>query len=197
MTLWAIVPVKPLRRGKSRLAGFLTRKERLDLNKKLLTHTLDTLGTIPEIENILVISRDPAALSLARRHGARTVQEDSSSHLNDALVRATFVASAYATAGVLVLPADLPLLAPEDIHAMLARAHSPPVVVIAPDRHRAGTNALLISPAGLIEYSFGPESFQVHCQRAKAAGARLEVCELNSLALDIDMPEDLDLIDFS
>jgi len=49
MTLWAIVPVKPLRWGKSRLAGVLTQEERVDLNRQLLIHTLDTLRDIPDI----------------------------------------------------------------------------------------------------------------------------------------------------
>jgi 2-phospho-L-lactate guanylyltransferase len=79
---------------------------------------------------------------------------------------------------------------------MLARAVDPPVVVIAPDRHREGTNALLICPAGLIEYGFGPGSFELHCARAREVGARLEICELATLALDIDMPEDLEQIQF-
>ena len=196
MTLWAIVPVKPLKRGKSRLSGILSRKERSDLNRHLLTHTLDTLKKLPTIEQVLVISRDQEALALARGCGARTVQEKGNSKLNEALIRATFVAKKYATAGVLVLPADLPLITPEDIQAMMDLAVDPPVVVIAPDRRREGTNALLISPAGLIDYSFGPGSFSRHCEAVHAAGARLEICELSSLALDIDNPEDLELIKF-
>ena len=78
---------------------------------------------------------------------------------------------------------------------IIERATNPPVVVIAPDRHESGTNALLISPAGLIEYDFGENSFKRHCQRAEAAGARLEVLHLPSLALDLDLPEDLALLD--
>jgi 2-phospho-L-lactate guanylyltransferase (CobY/MobA/RfbA family) len=74
---------------------------------------------------------------------------------------------------------------------MLARIGEPPVVVAAPDRHRDGTNALLVCPAGLIEYEFGQGSFQRHCDRAIKAGARLEICEFPSLALDLDRPEDL------
>jgi 2-phospho-L-lactate guanylyltransferase len=77
---------------------------------------------------------------------------------------------------------------------MLARAQHPPVVVVAPDRRRQGTNALLVCPVGLIDYQFGPGSFQRHCNRALKAGARLEVCELPSLALDVDMPEDLEVV---
>jgi 2-phospho-L-lactate guanylyltransferase (CobY/MobA/RfbA family) len=52
----------------------------------------------------------------------------------------------------------------------------------------------LISPSGLIEYDFGENSFQRHCERARNAGARLEIVNLPSLGLDLDLPEDLELI---
>ena len=194
MTLWAIVPVKPLRREKSRFSRILTEDERADLNRYLLAHTLETLSKIPEIEQVLVVSRDQAALSLAREYNAKTVQENGAPHLNIALTRATIIAKEYATRGVLVVPADLPLIRSEDVQVMLALVKDPPVVVVAPDRHHEGTNALLVCPAGLIEYDFGPGSYDRHCERARIAGARLEIVELDSLALDMDLPEDLDLV---
>jgi 2-phospho-L-lactate guanylyltransferase len=194
MTFWAIVPVKPLRRGKSRLAEVLTDEERLDLNSQLLIHTVDTLKEISEIEHVLVVSRDQAALSLARAHGARTVQENGAPELNVALTRATIVAKRYATRGVLIIPSDLPLISKEDVYAMLELVKDPPVVIVVPDRKKEGTNALLVCPVGLIEYDYGPNSFERHCQRARQAGARLEICELPSLTLDIDLPEDLELV---
>ena len=194
MTLWAIVPVKPLRRGKSRLAGTLTEDERTELNRALLQHTLETLSELKEVDGVLVVSRDPNALTIARNHGARTVQEDGQPELNTALKRATIVAQVYATRGILVLPADLPLITREDILALINRAIKPPVVVIAPDRHKKGTNALLISPPGLIEYDFGENSFQRHCELIKKAGARLEIVDLPSLGLDLDVPEDFEII---
>ncbi len=194
MTLWAIVPVKPLRRGKSRLAGALSEDERTELNRSLLQNTLKTLSELKEVEEVLVISRDPHALTIARNYGARTVREDGQPELNTALKRATVVAQVYATGAVLILPADLPLVKSEDVLALIERAGEPPSVVIAPDRHGTGTNALLISPSGLIEYDFGENSFQRHCQRAQEAGARLEIVNLPSLGLDLDLPEDLELV---
>ena len=80
------------------------------------------------------------------------------------------------------------------MRAILDLAKDPPVVVLVPDRHRSGTNALLVCPVGLIEYDFGPGSFQRHCERANQVGARLEICELPSIALDMDLPEDLELV---
>ena len=194
MTLWAIIPVKPLRRGKSRLAGALSEDERTELNRTLLEHTLKTLSGLKELEEVLVISRDPQALTIARNHGARTVRENGQPELNTALKRATVIAQVYATRGVLVLPADLPLITREDVLTLIQHADDPPVVVIAPDRHGKGTNALLLSPSGLIEYDFGEDSFQRHCDRVRASGARLEIVDLPSLGLDLDIPEDLEII---
>ena len=195
MALWAIVPVKPLRSGKSRLASVFTPEERVDLNRHLLENTLNTLKDIPEIEHVLVVSRDQAALSFAREKGARTVQENGDPELNIALKRATIVAKTYSTRGVLIIPADLPLMTQEDILAVLERGKKPTVIVVAPDRHRKGTNALLVSPAGLINYDYGPNSFKHHCDLAQEVGARLEICELPSLALDLDVPDDLEVLE--
>jgi 2-phospho-L-lactate guanylyltransferase len=194
MTLWAIVPVKPLRRGKSRLSGLLSEDQRTQLNEELLAHTLKILQSVPEIEQTLVISRDPAALALARDHGARTVREEGTPQLNSALKRATLFAKTYVTRGVLILPMDLPLMDPDDISTLVYRSQgSDPVVVINPDRHGDGTNALLVCPTGQIEYQFGPGSFQLHCDLAVKSGARLEICDLPNLALDVDFPEDLQI----
>ena len=74
---------------------------------------------------------------------------------------------------------------------MIQAAQDPPTVVIAPDYQKSGTNGLLINPAGLIQYEFGPGSFERHIEQAKAKGAKVEVLELPSLAHDVDLPEDL------
>lgn len=194
MILWAIVPVKPLRRGKSRLAGIFNENQRTKLNEEMLVHTLRMLHAVPEIEHTLVVSRDPSALSIARDQGARTVREAGTPRLNSALTRATLFAKSYVTRGVMIIPMDLPLMTPEDIQTLITRSQGgDPVIVIAPDRHQLGTNALFVRPAGLIDYEFGPSSFQHHCKQAQKIGARLEICDLPNLALDVDYPEDLDL----
>jgi 2-phospho-L-lactate/phosphoenolpyruvate guanylyltransferase len=194
MSLWAIVPVKPLRRGKSRLAGVLTEEERTFLNYNMLANTLKTLKSVPEVDQILVISRDTSALAMARDFKALTVQEDGSSNLNTALQRATIVAQFYTAQRILILPADLPLINKENLQTFIRAASRPPVLVISPDLRRDGTNALLSNPPGLIEYQFGPGSFQRHVQQAQKYHVRVEVCELPALALDLDLPEDLEML---
>lgn len=194
MTLWAIVPVKPLRRGKSRLSTVLTEEERTALNSHLLVNSLNILSSVDEIETILVVSRDPAALTIAREHHARTVLEDGNPELNTALRRASVVAQAYSANEVMVIPADLPLITKEDILAFLKKAGEPPEVIIAPDRRKDGTNSLYINPTGLIEFSYGPGSFEKHLQLARQCNARISIVEKFSFGLDLDLPEDLELL---
>ena len=64
MTIWAIVPVKPIQRAKSRLAKVLSRDERATLSRQLLKNTLDTLSEVTQVERTLVISRDSEVLSM-------------------------------------------------------------------------------------------------------------------------------------
>ena len=193
MTLWAIVPVKPLSQGKSRLKGVLTQQERAELNQGMLLNTLAVLSQVPRIEQIVVVSRDTKALALARQHGAKTIAERGSPSLNGALTRATTLAAGKGATAVLILPADLPLIEAADLKQLIVSAAGPPSVVIAPDRHGSGTNALLLSPPGLLEYEFGPDSFTRHLERAERVDAKIAVCDLPALALDLDAPEDLEI----
>lgn len=194
MTIWAIVPVKPLRLGKSRLSGVLSDDERAILNRMFLEQTLEILRNTPAVTQTLVVSRDPAALAIAREFGARTVLEDGNPNLNSALTRATMLARNYATRGVLVLPADLPLLHKEDLQQFFDHIYKSPSVLITPDRHENGTNALLMSPGGLIPYTFGPGSFNRHCEQARKIGAHLEIVRNENIELDLDTPDDLALL---
>jgi 2-phospho-L-lactate guanylyltransferase (CobY/MobA/RfbA family) len=68
-------------------------------------------------------------------------------------------------------------------------------VVLSPDRQEDGTNAMLVVPPGLIPFAYGMESFRRHRQLAEEAGATVKIYHTESLALDIDTPEDLILLD--
>jgi 2-phospho-L-lactate guanylyltransferase len=172
----------------------LTEDQRTRLNRYLLEHVLTILKEVTEIDHTLVVSRDPAALALTREMGGRTVLEDGTPQFNTAIKRATIVAKAQGAHAVLVLPADLPLIQPADIRLLLKNGLKPPVVVIAPDKRKDGTNGLLVNPAGIIEYGYGPGSFHCHSERAVESGARLKVIYSPNIALDLDLPEDLQAV---
>ncbi len=192
MSIWVLIPVKPLVRAKSRLAGALSPEQRQQLAEYMFRHVLNVVRGVPQIMGTLVVSRDSKALAIAREYNARTVQESGQPELNAALTRATQVVASWGCQGVLVLPADLPLLTGEDVARMASLGIDAPSVVIATDQHGDGTNALLVRPPGYIEYAFGPGSFKRHVQLAQAAGAVVQEFKSDRLALDIDMPADLD-----
>ena len=64
-------------------------------------------------------------------------------------------------------------------------------VVIVPDRHGSGTNALMISPPDAFRPSFGPDSLNRHLTLAQEAGLKHSVEEVPSLSHDVDTPDDL------
>ena len=92
---------------------------------------------------------------------------------------------------MLVLAADLPFLNPENLLEMTILSKHLLQVRIAPDRLRSGTNALLLSPPGVIPFCFGPGSFDLHCEAAALTGAIFTEVNSPSLAFDLDQPEDL------
>jgi 2-phospho-L-lactate/phosphoenolpyruvate guanylyltransferase len=193
VNIWAIIPVKPFNRSKSRLAGVLSAKQRELLSRQMLEQTLQTLKQVEEITGILVISRDTAALALARHYEAQTVQESGTPELNEALTRATqVVVATWNARSVLVLASDMPLLRAQDIREVVALSDTIGVV-LASDRRHDGTNALLVRPPSLIPYRYGEGSFQRHINEARQIGIEPRVYESPTLALDIDVPVDLDL----
>ncbi len=80
----------------------------------------------------------------------------------------------------------------DDIQALIALAKNPSIV-IATDHNGDGTNALLVRPPGLIQFDYGPGSYQRHIASAERAGIEVMTYHSDRLASDIDVPEDLDL----
>ena len=91
---------------------------------------------------------------------------------------------------MLLVPGDCPSLDPAEVAALLAGARDAGVVIV-PDRHGTGTNALLLTPPDVLAPAFGPDSFARHVSRAAAAGTTVRVAHAASLELDVDTPGDL------
>lgn len=185
----AIVPMKPFAEAKGRLADVLDEMARVELSRELFARTLAVLTRARGVARVAVVSRDDQVLRSARSAGAWAMWE-AKRGLNEALEQATQVAKANGSHAVLIIPADLPRLVTGDIERMIKLGRKPPCVVVAPSRRDQGTNALLVNPTGLIHYAFGEESFAEHQRLAEQAGARVEVYRSESVAFDLDLPED-------
>jgi 2-phospho-L-lactate/phosphoenolpyruvate guanylyltransferase len=196
MRVVAIVPIGELEGAKSRLGGTLDAEERRDLVDRMFDRTVRAALATPGIAETLVVSPDREALATAAALGARTLRQRSQG-LNRGLGEARDDALAGGADAIVVVPIDLPLVSSAtlaEIIAPLSVVAERPLVILAPDRHGRGTNALVLAPPTAIEFGFGGDSRAAHAACAADAGARY--VELDGpLSVDIDTPDDLLLVE--
>ena len=187
---FAIIPVKPLRRAKSRLARTLKAPTRAALVRSIFSRTLDVIAQVPRLDGGIVVSRDLTILELARQRKATALME-SDSGLNPAITQAAHWAAQHHARSVIVIPVDLPLITADDLNNLLDLALEPRVMIIAPDRHGAGTNVLLVRPPEAIRFSYGTASFHIHRRQAQEHNLAVHEYYSPTTAFDIDLPDDL------
>jgi 2-phospho-L-lactate guanylyltransferase len=189
MTTAAILPVKRFAHAKRRLSASLPADLRRSLAEAMVSDVLRALRRTGAIDEIVVVTAEPIASALASSQGARVVGDPQERGHSEAALLG--IAALEDIDRVLLLPGDCPALAPSDIEAVLAAAPGAPSVVIVPDRHGTGTNALVLSPPSAITPAFGPDSRARHESAATAARLEHVVVAVDAFAMDVDTPEDL------
>jgi len=190
-SVWAVIPVKDLAQAKQRLADVLDAAERRLLFRAMLEDVLSVVCPCPDLAGVVVVTRDREAAALAAAYGARVLAEQRNRGHTAASSFGARVLSEEGACGMLQLPADLPLITPQDVQ-MLLRAHaSAPAVTLAPSRDARGSNAVLCSPPDVLPLRFGEDSYVPHLERARALGVEPAIVERPGLALDVDTPDDL------
>ena len=168
--LVAVVPMKSMDLAKSRLATVLDPAGRRALARQMLDHVLETLKQ--------------AGLSQVR-------VADGERDLNADVAAAARLVQGEGATDLLLVMADLPYIAADDIAALLEAGRQSPVVIA--EAKDGGTNALLLKPPTALEFSFatGQPSARRHAELARAAGIEPTVLKRPGLARDIDTPADL------
>lgn len=200
---WAVVPVKSFAEAKSRLSSFLDDSARRGLALAMLEDLLVTLSAVEQIDQVLIVSSEPQAFEMADLYGAMILREPVNVDLKPGADRGLNPAIKHAASflrkknidQMLVLPADIPLMNPGDVRVLIEQSmttdDTSQNLVLVSDENADGTNALLVSPPDLIEFSYGQNSYQHHIQQAKQLNANLFLPNLPSFCLDIDTPDDL------
>ncbi|HTE14602.1 MAG TPA: 2-phospho-L-lactate guanylyltransferase [Burkholderiales bacterium] len=189
--LHVVLPHRGVAAGKSRLSAVLDDAARSELNRWLLSRTLRIVAAcLGEAQRCVVVSPCISTLTLARHAGASTLTERVPAlGLNAALAQGAAYAAMLGAQRLLILPCDLPLLDIAAWEAMLALPGSDGDVVVAPDRHGTGTNAMLVD-ATMRAFAFGAGSLARHVATATARGARVWTCHHPALAFDLDTEAD-------
>lgn len=201
MRTTAVLPVKDFGAAKQRLAGSgaspthgLSPKHRQALAEAMFCDVLTALSKVSRIDEVLVVTGGAPARRIARDRGVRVVPDDEHGH-NPAALAGIKAAIGTGADRALLVPGDCPGLDPSELDRLLSRLVAVPSVLIVPDRHGTGTNALVLTPPDVFTPSFGPGSCRRHLEAARAAQATAEVVGVPSLATDVDTPEDLDALE--
>jgi len=193
MPTLAILPVKNFADAKQRLGSELAPGPRRALAEAMFSDVLVALRRAQAVDEVLVVTGDHGAQRIAGGHGAIVLDDEERGH-NVAAATGIRAALERGVDRALLVPADCPLLDPQQLDELIARPAQQRSALIVPDRHGTGTNALLLTPPDSLTPAFGEGSCERHVSNAGAAGTTHEVVEVPSLALDIDTPDDLEAL---
>ena len=192
----AVVPIRSLTGGKSRLSGAVDAEARAELIRLMLCNVLRALSETTGVDQIAVVSPEPAALALAANlidHAELLAQPVDTPGLLPALELGRDHARDACAGSLVIVFGDLPRLTAADVDAVL---RSNADVVIAPDRDGVGTNALLLRGQAIASFPFrfGDVSFPAHLAAAESLGLCVDVVEREGLSFDLDTPGDLTML---
>jgi 2-phospho-L-lactate/phosphoenolpyruvate guanylyltransferase len=185
-----LVPVKDLKSAKQRLASVLDQPSRTQLAQAMLEDVLEVLASWNNHPEVALVTRDSFALTLASRFDFQVIVDHANTSETEAIAMATHICEMRHVDSTLVIPADIPLLAVEELQQIYDVAPAEGAVLV-PASDGRGTNAAFRRPAGLFPLQFGNDSFQPHLAAAQATGMRCIVLKLSGIGVDVDNPEDL------
>lgn len=181
MSWTAIVAFKTVGELKTRLAPRLSLQSRRGLADEMLRKLVAALLGCDRVSDMIMVSACP--------HGDWPGRwlEDPGAGLNSALEKVL----ARVSGDALIIHADLPLVESGDIDALIDMG-TVRGIALAPDRHRAGTNAVAIRSDRKFTCLFGSDSLSRHL--GELVGRPVGLVERTGLSTDCDTPDDLDLL---
>ena len=194
MNTWAVVPIKPLDRAKSRLGAVLSASQRAELVRCLFQHTLQVLCGWEALSGIVVVSASLEVREVCDLRGVLFLPETEAIDLNRSLESARQMVLQKSADCLMIVAGDIPGLNRPSLRRLLNRAENGRQVVIAPDGEQQGTNVMVLTPPGLIPFCYGPGSFQQHQQQAGTIQASFDCVLDASLSFDVDTPSDLEIL---
>jgi 2-phospho-L-lactate/phosphoenolpyruvate guanylyltransferase len=178
----AIVPIKGLGGAKTRLAPVLSDEARARLVEEMLERVLAACREASAIARTLLVTPDP---SLAD-DSVDVLVDEGRGHA-EAVELA--LADQRAAGGALVVMADCPLVTAASLDALAAAARP---LALAPSRD-GGVNAVALRVVNGYRPRFGVP-VEAMLEAGRAAGLDPVVVDDPALALDIDRPEDYELL---
>jgi len=185
----AIVPMKPLAQGKSRLSQTLSADQRADLALGMLRRVVLAIKAA-SVYTIWVVGGDDRVRVMTCDLGAESMDE-LGKDLNDTLKKAFELAFEQGKSALYVA-GDLPFLKAADIHSMMQASRSQGNVTLAPARRDGGTNSILVPLGVPMQPELGQGSFMKHLTQAARLETSVAINSSYGLGFDLDVVDDLE-----
>ena len=185
----AVVPVKSLDASKSRLLPRLGAEGTRRLTLAMLEDVLEALRAVPEIDVVAVTTPDVEVAAAADEIGVEVLLRHDPG-LNPSIEAAGVELLPNPDDALLVVLGDVAGVQTDDLRRLI-RSVPKRGVALAPARD-GGTAALLRRPRDVIPANFGSDSAKLHRVLCEQSGVELREIPMQSLALDLDDPEDID-----
>jgi 2-phospho-L-lactate/phosphoenolpyruvate guanylyltransferase len=157
---WIVIPFRGVESAKSRLSACLSDEARRQVAIALFQHVLNVACRVAGPRHVLVVTPSATAVKTARRASAAVLPEAVTGH-NEAIEQACAHLRGRGASTAAIVAADLPLLKPSNIEALMRSARSG-TIAIAPDREGLGTNAIALPLAVPFRFQFGAGSRHEH-----------------------------------
>ena len=188
----AILPVKRIDQAKQRLGDEIGRDDRTTLARAMLADVLLALDAAGSMENVILVTSEPGVHTIYESPKILVIGDAVEAGQSRAAIAGLEKAAALGFRQALLIPGNCPLMDPAKLDRLIEEAAARDLqAVIVPDRHREGTNALLVRLPTTLAPQFGPRSLERHEKQAKRRGLRFVIEAVDSLALDVDTPDDL------
>ena len=188
-----LIPFKSLATAKQRLAEALDAGQRSELAEAMLRDVMSAAAGVKSRIDVALVTGDARAQAIARELGFLVIEDAGNESETAAIEMATAWCEAQGYDTTIVVPADIPLIAEDELHRVLDAAPKEGAVFV-PAYDRRGSNCILRRPPSIIPLRFGNDSFLPHCETMKTTGKELIILEFPGIGLDIDNPHELELL---
>lgn len=185
----ALVPIRSLHGGKTRLAGMFDPNQRAQFVVRMANRLIEKLAESGIADEIVVLTGDDAIREIFASDLV-TVPPEVPPGLNAAVDAGRRYAIEQQADRLLVVFPDLPEVTTSDLQAV---DRSGSAVTIIPDRQRDGTNALLLQGGHTLrafEFRYGRESLTAHTAVGEQLGLPVDILPVPGMAIDLDTPAD-------
>ncbi len=191
---FVLIPVKNLKFANERLSSVLSQESRTALAYAMLQDVYNSAVKSMLADKVAVVTMDKKAISMAEKYKFLIIEESKQESESSSVDYAVEICGQLGADSVLVIPADAPLITAEDIDSILEKVKDPPHVILVPSGDKLGTNAILRNPPNVLKSMFGHDSFRKHREQAEEKRVPYEIYEMRNFALDIDRPEDVEIL---